>query len=215
MENNLPIDESRLSYRYNEFGELEVIDVWTGELISTEMRQPALKYELAKGSMVCDLIRTGKTLLEIAAMNHMPTLQTLYKWRAAHPDFKERLLNARKDYADNLVEKAVMQAHSALTTNPTKDELAQMQFAVATFMKVAEKYDPDVFGNRTKLTGDVNAPIQFVISTGIVRGDNEEKLAEDFVSAEFAPVGVPTSQEQEQTDVARIEDMPELSEKSE
>ena len=65
-------------------------------------------YTPEMGLLVCDLIGNGKSLREVAKMDGMPSSQTILRWVASFPVFREQYTKAREEllehWADDILE---------------------------------------------------------------------------------------------------------------
>ena len=79
--------------------------------------------------------------------------------RSAHADIDDKIKQAIKRRASRLVEQVLEEGK----------ESCDVKVRIDSYKYVAEKTDPESFGNRTKIVGDPNAPAIMVIETGIRR----------------------------------------------
>ena len=159
----------------------DLIDMYTGDVVTTVGGEPAVKnvtpYTPDVGRLICDLIREGWKVSEICRQRGMPTVSQLYLWRKNYPDFAELMNQSRVDSADYYFEKALDRAESDMS----KEEVPAAKLAVDTYKWAAEKSNPKKFGSKVevdnKLSGNVGL---YVLNTGINRGAvNEEVPGED------------------------------------
>lgn len=205
----------------NNQGLYEVIDILTGKIICVQ-RSPmdllALKFEhLVKletpegtvwvekgidldkinfdkpwpysrllGDLLCQSIVDGKTTLKACEEFKIP-YSLLVKWKREIPSFREQFEQAQKDRAEAFHDKALQKAQ----------ESKRPYLEVETLKWAAEKGDQARFGNQTKIVGDKNAPIAFVLETGIRReGDKgfvahpEREVQESAPSPGVKPEGM-------------------------
>jgi len=147
---------------------LNTYDIRTGEIISSDgviTERNKYRYSLEIGDAICSLIREGHTLTKIAAMDGLPSLHLLYKWRNLHPDFKKRLDEARGDRADYYHDKA----EAALEDVDEKEDVPVGKLKFDGYMKLAEKGNPTQYGARPP--GDKIGALQIIVNTGIIRDD--------------------------------------------
>lgn len=114
---------------------------------------------------ICAMIADGVTLQKIGQMDGMPSRGALYRWQTdpVHgPDFRARLKEARKLRAEVYHDKVMEIAESTEKETVMEDRLKKEIYQWG-----AEKGDPDEYGVRVKHAGDVNAPMTWVISTGV------------------------------------------------
>lgn len=152
-----------------EKGVLTVRDAETGDIVgqSGKWIKPMIhpKYDVGAGDQICELTRRGKTNAQIVAEMGLPGVPTIYHWKTKHPDFAANLKAARQDrgdfYHDQVMEVAAKDIDSK--------EVSAYKLKTDLYRWGAEKANPGEYGNQTKLTGDVDAPLQIIVDTGIKR----------------------------------------------
>lgn len=108
----------------------------------------------------------GKSIREIAKSKKL-RVNTIFYWQNKHPSFREKMKRARADRGAYFEEKAIEAAESA--EGSSTEEVAEKRLKVETYKWAAGVNNPDVYGSRTKVVGDPDRPITFVIDTGIRR----------------------------------------------
>lgn len=158
----------------NEAGDLELIDLATGEVIVnnhgplTPTHQYAFSYE--KALLICQLVKEGKTMKQIEDVPNMPPLHIISHWQRTDRMFAEELKIARRERAEVYHDKAMAIAEAAANGTIEKDAVPAMALAVKTFQWGAEKAKPDSYGNKVTHEGSAEKPILMrVINTGISR----------------------------------------------
>lgn len=165
-----------VTYLNKETGKFEKQNLSTGEIYKAEdfyKPEKRKKYNLDDASKVCAMVRDGYPLAGIAGKNDLPNAETIYFWKKLHPDFAKALEEAREFAAEKFAHKALEIAESAATLH--KDAVPAAKLQVDTFKWMAEKMNPDLYGSRTKVTGDKDNPVAIVINTGIQRNIPETK----------------------------------------
>ena len=122
-------------------------------------------------SMICQRIQEGETLLDICkphagTVNQkiLPPYFVVAQWRRDHPEFDEQVKQSFKDRAEIFHGHALRQAE--LTD---EDNASAQKVLVDTYKWAAGIDDAERFGTKTKISGDAENPITFVINTGIPR----------------------------------------------
>lgn len=161
-----------VTYLNKETGELEKQDLETGAIIKFKPEDfyninKRKKYNLQDAATICSMIRDGYPIASIGNKNGLPDTDTIYYWKRHHPDFALALSEARECAAEAFANKAVLTAD--LATGQSKDELAASKLQVDTYKWMAEKMNPELYGNRTKVTGDAERPLTIIVDTGIKR----------------------------------------------
>jgi hypothetical protein len=116
--------------------------------------------------VICSRIAGGEALKKISEEPDMPSFATFTKWYREDEDFRKAIDNARQARSELYAEQALEEAREA---TPTMPGVAKAKLIVDTLWKSAEHDNPKRFGPKNK--GDVhfNAPVSFVIDTGIRR----------------------------------------------
>jgi hypothetical protein len=121
---------------------------------------------------VCDLISQGSTMDEIGKMEGMPPSRILWKWMQKYPEFRRDVKEARKIRAEVFHDKAIATAKGSKESRVQSDRLK-----VDTYKWAAEVNDRETYGKQTKLTGDPEKPIGFLLDTGIRRDPDTGQFA--------------------------------------
>jgi hypothetical protein len=79
--------------------------------MSDETTQPASpklgrpsSYTPETASLICERIANGQSIREIAAADDMPAMSTIFRWLAAHEDFREQYVRAKEAQVEFLAE---------------------------------------------------------------------------------------------------------------
>lgn len=159
-----------IRYVNKETGKWESIDAVSGEVITNEKMytpEKRIPYSLDIARQLCMLIRDGASAKD--ACNKLKiTYNTFCLWKYRYPDFREGVMDARKDAAEMFAHKAMEELEN---TPGDKIEMDRMKLAVSTYQWFAEKADPQSYGKQTKITGDASQPLTLVVNTGIQRGE--------------------------------------------
>lgn len=160
--------------RDKESGELQVINMDTGEVVSSEtnlipQETFAFSYELAM--LICQKVADGATLAQLDKDPELPPLHIIQHWRRSQPMFDAEIKLARKQRADIYHDRVAEIAENAANMGyVTKEELAGAKLAVDQYKWLAEKGNPDAYGNKVTHEGSEEKPITMrVINTGINR----------------------------------------------
>lgn len=121
--------------------------------------------------LICQRVTEGETLLEIcgpkqntAGQKIMPPYFIVVKWRRERPEFDLKLKQALSDRSEILADHASEQSKLADEDNATAQKLV-----VDTLKWRTGVDNPDKFGAKTKISGEIEATTIFVINTGIRR----------------------------------------------
>lgn len=122
-------------------------------------------YNNALAATVCGRIAAGESLRTICADAAMPSMATVQRWLAAHPEFASQYSMAREDQADVLAEEMldVARAKSADQVEATDKRLL-----IDALKWRAGKLRPKVYGDSQRIdqnvTGDVQHTVRVVLS---------------------------------------------------
>jgi hypothetical protein len=166
--------------RVNDLGELVEVDLITGRTIVLQdlrnlLPAESFQYTTQIADIIAGLLREGHSIPAISELDGMPRAQTIYGWRRRYPDFGEKVRQAIEDSAYVFADKTMKVA--AKLEEAHKDEVPGLRGAADQYRWAAEKYNPEQFGQKTKVSGDSSAPINIIIDTGIRRNDNIEATA--------------------------------------
>lgn len=128
-------------------------------------------YSQVIADKICELLIDGMTLMEICKQEGFPTKGTVYSWRNKYKEFDERVKKAKELRAESFHDKAIETAEQA-----EKRTIHQSRLQVETYKWAAEVGKPSEYGKQTKVVGDANAPIGFIISTGIERDPEPKQI---------------------------------------
>ena len=204
QESNTPsIIEPTYCFFNNETGFIEHIDKQTGRVIKIQVDFNADEFEGIKAgdgsiilhqkgfppedgfstkrwiysktleSLICQRICEGKTLSQISQLNGVPPYYIIAKWKQEIPDFAQAIKQAEKDRAEVFQTKALNVSEDSEPETVSCDRLL-----VDTLKWCAQVDNPEKFANKTKISGDSEAPVTFIIETGINRGP--EKPVEEI-----------------------------------
>lgn len=146
---------------------------------------------------ICDkMLEDGLTLSQVCKRDGYPGLGTIMRWQRVHPEVKQRLDEVREMQAEQFYSKIVNNVNE-MPDDLTRDEVQVQKLKFEKLKYLAGVLNPYRYGTRTIHSGDAQAPVQFVISTGINReqgvqdetgtgaereervGDSEPKLIDD------------------------------------
>lgn len=177
----------------NAAGDLEVIDLTTGEVIQSDQGEitplSVMQFSYDKALLICQQVREGKTMAEIAAQSGMPPIHVISHWQRTDRMFAETLKIARKERADVYFDKAMEIAENAAHLKYHKDEVAGVKLASDLYKWGASKSNPERFGEKVTHEGSTEKPILMrVINTGISRAPRPVVDAEVIPTEEVTNV---------------------------
>lgn len=128
-------------------------------------------------------IAEGTTIHEIGKTEGFPPAWVIWEWKVKYPEFDAMIKKARKIAAEYYADLSILTAKQAKEKTVQSDRLR-----VDTYLKAAEFRDRETYGKQTKFTGDQNAPIAFMIVTGVPEPD---KPPEKEVTPETVALPMP------------------------
>jgi len=185
MTQDLTTDEPTTYYELDDEGRTQEVCMLTGKILNRALSPADLLgghqvekapqagaktiwgYHEAYGQIIADLVTKGKTIEYISGLPGMPKRSTISNWQAKNDSFRALMDQARKDRAEvfhDEIVKDVDEDHKA-----DKDEVQARKLKLDRLKWLASKGDPERFGDRTKVSGDSDAPLQIIVSTGIIR----------------------------------------------
>jgi|GEM_PF-1298020 len=108
------------------------------------------EYSEAVGAEIVARYASGSTITEIAKMDDMPGLSTIYRWKDCFADFREALIRARENHIE-----ATVDAMQDIADTERDPQRARNRIAVRQFR--ASKLRPETYGDRLDL--NVNGTI--------------------------------------------------------
>ena len=159
-----------------------------------DLTQITSRYRPDIGDAVCLLVRQGITLKEIAQRLPIKDVTTIYSWRSTPLDFREKLEQARKDAADNFIDKI---QEIADANNLPKDEVPGARLRVDSYKWLAEKANPQKYSPKSVIAADEDNPLQIVIDTGIKR---DEPVEADYTNIDGSGKTITYTEEQHSQD---------------
>lgn len=182
------MNQGRTFFETDEEGRVREVDMITGEIVRQsetvedliKVNPNTLALEAAKsrkiwkfhpayGELICEKVASGLSISEICQLKGFPSIATLARWRAENPGFNEALTLAKKMRAEIYHDLVVRDMDSDETVS--KDEVPGRKLKFDRLKWLAGVNDPETYGNRTKISGDSDAPLQIIVGTGIDRGE--------------------------------------------
>lgn len=114
---------------------------------------------------ICARLATGEPLVRICKDGGMPNVVTVYRWLAAHEDFRNMYARAREDQADTLADEIIAISDEYVKAQKTTkkangdeevvtgDAVERSRLRVEARKWVAAKLKPRKYGDAMKLEG--------------------------------------------------------------
>jgi hypothetical protein len=116
-------------------------------------------------------------MTEISKMPGFPSMGVIARWRAENEEFDKMVVMARKARAELFQDKII----ASVDEDVDKDDVPSEKHKFDKLKWLAEKNDPDTFGNKTRISGDSSAPLQIIVETGIMRSEEPKPVEGEVV----------------------------------
>lgn len=113
---------------------------------------------------VLELISDGKTLRQISAVDGMPTFGQLNSWIWRYPEFGKAVVLARSANAHHHLDK-VVDVLEKVEQGEMEPERANVLIGGNRWL--AQHLNPDVYGDRKNVKGQVDLNTSFTVITGV------------------------------------------------
>lgn len=137
------------------------------------MAKPEYKYDQDKADEICELIVEGKTIRDICALEHLPSVKTFFKWlRENEETFGKQYARAKEEQAEIMVQEMLSiaddgqndwcdkQLKNGGTVRALDHEHVQRsKLRIDTRKWAASKFKPKKYGDRVIHAGDEEAPL--------------------------------------------------------
>lgn len=121
---------------------------------------------------ICSELAAGRSLRSVCSDEGMPERQTVFRWLAAHTEFRDQYARAKEESVEALLEEALVIADDG--SNDTylddkgnvcvdNDVIQRSKLRVETRKWFASKLKPRVYGDRLALAGDEKQPLTVVV----------------------------------------------------
>lgn len=134
-------------------------DLWVNP--STRVKYP---YSKVTRELILERVSAGDSVREIGKTEGFPPAATIFQWMRNYSEFRAQMKAAREIRGFAAEDEALEIARDAKEHNVQSSRLK-----VDTLKWVAEVNNPEIYGKKTKVIGDPNAPVSFLIDTGIRR----------------------------------------------
>lgn len=127
---------------------------------------------------ICARLAKGEPLAAICRDAHMPAKRTVSDWKAAHPEFKAAVDEARDEGYDAIAYRARQTARGrkAEDGGDSTADVQRDKLIIDTDLKLLAKWDPRRYGERVTHVGDADAPVQVAHSGSVTLDPSEAYL---------------------------------------
>jgi hypothetical protein len=154
-----------------ESGDLELLDLLTGEVIAHSDTRPATHqyaFDHTTAVRICQLTAQGKSLAEVCRMPGIPPYDVVLHWLRREKMFSAELQLARRQRGHVYFDEAIGYARAAASA--PKDMVPGLAAAMKGMQWAAERSLPSEFGTKVVHEGNEEKPIVMrVVDTGIRR----------------------------------------------
>jgi hypothetical protein len=124
----------------------------------------------------------GKTLVSICNANRMPSRWSIYRWRAANPEFDKEFLKACECHADAIIEKAF---DGVMTGDKSESKLLDVQFKASSWL--ASKVNRAKYGDKLELNHNVTLDISQAMTLALTRMKSIGTGSAPLLEADITP----------------------------
>lgn len=120
-----------------------------------------LKYSPELAAQVCDRIRSGQTLRQIAEVEQLPKRAAICDWLGKYPEFADQYARAREDAADHFADQIIE------TVNEVRDAKIEPdagRVIIDGLKWAAGKRKPKVYGDRVQTDVNVTVTLRDLVS---------------------------------------------------
>lgn len=123
--------------------------------------------ELAE--QICELIISGKSLLQICTLEEYPDKSTVFRWLAKNPEFRDSYARAKELSAEHMAEELLEIADDTSADvyehMPNNVAVQRDKLRSDTRKWLMAKLAPKKYGDKVQHTGgDGEGPVQFVVT---------------------------------------------------
>lgn len=198
-----PNQNELYTYKNNETGKLEQIDLRTGKIYLPYIPMQAYEFSNVVADQICQGIVDGGNLKQLL-QEHKISTALFYKWISLYPEFSTRYSEARKCRADYHFHKAIDLADNAIGT--PKDFIPGLKLAVDTHKWAAEKSDPERF-NKSKDVQAGTGNITINLNTGVLNREAPTDIVVDsYGTFQGFGVSIESDNLEESTDIILKQD---------
>lgn len=145
-------------------------------------RKLPVKYDPEIALRIAEEIAAGKTLVEVAALDGIPSRTTIYRWLAVYPKFFDAYERAREVSAQSFEDEALQMARDLAGTNDfTGTKVQAYNIAMQQLRWSAARRDKARYGQQTQVTSVV--PIQ--INTTLNLAQEGQPKATDIATSVY------------------------------
>jgi len=149
------------------------------------------KYTDSVVGVIAEYIASGGRITKLPPS--LPPYCVIVRWRKKYPEFRQALEDAIRDRADYFQEQT-MEYLEELKESGAEDRSSVARVQIDAMKWMAQTGNNDKYGNKTKLSGDPQAPLQIILDTGIRRNTDEVVYVppSEILEAARVPLPVPT-----------------------
>lgn len=120
-------------------------------------------YSIDRAAEICAHIAQGKSLKSYCLQEDTPHIATIYRWIAAHEEFRDLYARAREDQADTIADEIIDIADTEPDHNKARVRIDARKWT-------ASKLKPKRYGNEVEI-GEGGGSVVVHVVTGVPRPD--------------------------------------------
>lgn len=99
----------------------------------------------------------GETMAAICSTDDMPSVSNVWRWQKAHPEFKERMEDAKRNGSHYIADDCIR-----ISDDPTIDPMHK-RIMVDTRLRLIKCWHRQAYGDNIQVSGDQQNPVRFFI----------------------------------------------------
>ena len=125
---------------------------------------------------ICERLANGESLRRICLTPDYPRQATVFRWLAAHEQFREQYRVAREAQADVLADEIIDIADGKRAAyEGTEPDVQRDKLSVHARQWAASKLKPKVYGDKTLIGSDPENPLPTAMNVSFVRAGNGDR----------------------------------------
>lgn len=159
-------------------------------------RKLPIKYEPEIALRIAEEIAGGKTLVEVAALDGIPTRTTIYRWLAVYPKFFDAYERAREVSAQSFEDEALQMARDLAGPNDfTGTKVQAYNIAMQQLRWSAARRDKARYGQQTQIVSTVPIQINTTLNLGQEGMPAATDIAQSVYTIDMTATSVPAETE--------------------
>jgi hypothetical protein len=146
-------------------------------------------YSLKRALRICEHLCSGLSIREIVKLPGMPHRATIYRWLAAHPEFRDAYRASKEIGLDELMDETLAEATSS-KLSPERAQLARLAWDARKWH--LSKLNPKKYGDtvRAEISGADGSPVTLQALPTLMTPIQVETALRDLISKAEAQMGL-------------------------